>query len=193
MNAFVAISIFSLLSSAPLWAEDCSRKFPSGEFGIPQSDPIAASGKLFAEGLIPLYMEKQRIEETPEVCRDVYAFDVFRLTLEKKKDYLYAGCYGDFNHDGVRDYVLLFASAPDRKKTQLKAFIHTGDGYRAISLGQGGVMDDGHIPYCIRRPSNGIFRGLEGQEYKVPGDLVTYGWFTYFWENNDLREILTSD
>jgi hypothetical protein len=34
---------------------------------------------------------------------------------------------------------------------------------------------------------------LEEQTYKVTGDLIRYGWYTYFWEGNGLREILTSD
>ena len=137
-------------------------------------------------------MKKQTVEESPEVCRFVYAFDVFQLTQDKAADSLYAGCYGDFNADGARDYVLLLASAGDRKKTRLEVFIHTHDGYRAISLGQGDV-GDGYIPRCIRRPRNGVFHGLEDEVYQVIGDVVTYGWYSYFWEKDGFREILTSD
>ena len=193
MKALIISSIFLMLGCAQLRAEDCSEKFRVGEFGVPQSDSIVASGKLYGPEFVAVYMEKQRVEDAPEVCRYVYAFDVFRLTLDRREDFFYAGCYGDINGDGARDYVLLLTSAGDERRTQLKAFIHTGDGYRVVSLGQGGVIDSGYIPRCIRRPPDGIFHFLEDGEVKVVGDLITYGWYTYFWENDDLREILTSD
>jgi hypothetical protein len=193
MKTLIISLTFLMMFCADLRAVDCSNKFPIGEFGIQQSDPIVASGKLFGEGFTPVYMEKRKVEQTPEVCRYVYARDVFRLTLDEDNDFLYAGCYGDLKGDGARDYVLLLASGANRKKTQLMAFIPRANGYRAIPLGKGGEIGNGFIPQCIRRPSSGVFEGLEGQRFNVVGDLVRYGWYTYFWEKNDLREILTSD
>ena len=183
---------FLVMSCADLRAEDCSKKFPIGEYGIPQSDPVVSSGKLFGEGFTPVYMEKQKVEQAADVCRYVYATDVFRLTLDKGKDFLYAGCYGDLKGEGARDYVLLLASGTDRKRTQLVTFIHQKNGYRAALLGKGDVIGNGFIPQCIRRPSGGVFEGLEGQKFHVVGDLIRYGWYTYFWEKNNLREIVTS-
>jgi hypothetical protein len=192
MQRLAISSVLLVVTCGCLRAEDCSKKFTIGEFGIPQADAAVVSGKLFPQGFVPVYMKKQKVEETPEVCRYVYAFDVFQLTPDKEADVLYAGCYGDFNADGARDYVLLLASAADRKKTELVAFVHTRDGYRAMPLGQG-VIDDGYIPRCIRRPQDGVFHALEAQEFHVVGDVITYGWYSYLWEKDGFREILTSD
>ncbi len=189
----VAVSwLLLLVSCAALRAEDCTKKFVVGEFGIPQAEAAAIAAKYLPQGFIPLYMNKQKVEETPEVCRFVYSFDVFKVTPDKSAGSLNAGCYGDFNADGARDYVLLLASTADRTKTRLEAFVHTQDGYRAISIVQG-ASEEGYIPRCIRKPRNGIFKGLEGAEFHVLGDGITYGWYTYFWEKDGFREILTSD
>ncbi len=190
------LSLLFLLSvCGSAYAEDCTRKFPAGEYGIPVSDAVLASGALPCDGLRPVYLIKRKVEDTPELCRYVNVFDVFRLTLEKGEGRLFAGCTVDLNGDGKKDYVLLLAGNADTRKAVLTAFINTSKGYRGIPLSNtgGGPGDDELIPHCIRKPAGGIFTGLEGARYAVTGDLVTYGWYTYYWEKDGFKQVLTSD
>jgi len=72
--------------------------------------------------------------------------------------------------------------------------MHTPDGYEDISNQKPVAFKDGqYIPHCIRKAPDGIFVGWEEQKSTVTGDLVRYGWYTYFWQGNSLKEILTSD
>jgi hypothetical protein len=190
----VVISCIVLLaSSSYLHAKDCTKQFTVGEYGIPQSDSVATSDLPYGKQYKPVYMEKREVHEKPEDCPYVYAFDVFQLRLKRQDRFLLAGCYGDLNSDRKRDYALLLRNIAD-DTIQLHVFIHTPDGYRDIRIQKPvPFKDEQYIPQCIRKPSDGIFVGLEEQKYKVTGDLVRYGWYTYFWEENSLKEILTSD
>jgi hypothetical protein len=193
MKTVIISCIFLLASSNYLRAEDCGKQFTIGEFGIPQSDPVVASGLPYGKQYEPVYMEKREVQEQPEVCHDVYAFDVFQLRLNREDSFLLAACYGDLNSDGKRDYALLLRNFAD-ETIELRVFIHTPDGYRVIPVQKPvASKDEPYIPHCIRKPPDGMFVGLEDQTYKVTGDLIRYGWYTYFWEGNGLREILTSD
>ena len=193
MKTVIISCIFLLASRSYLQAEDCAKKFMIGEFGIPQSDSVVASGLPFGKQYEPVYMEKREVPEKPEVCPDVYAFDVFQLKLTREDRFLLAACYGDVNSDGKRDYAVLLRNIAE-ESIELRVFIHTPDGYRVIPVQKPvAVKDELYIPHCIRKPSDGIFVGLEEQQYTVTGDLIRYGWYTYFWEGNGLREILTSD
>jgi hypothetical protein len=193
VNKVVITCIVFLASSSYLHAEDCTKQFTIGEYGIPQSDSVATSNLPIGKQHKPVYMEKRDVQEKPEDCTDVYPSDVFQLQLKRHDTYLLAGCYGDVNSDGKRDYVLLLRNIPD-DTIQLHVFIHTPDGYRDIPIRQPVALKDGQsIPQCIGKPADGIFVGLEEQKYNVTGDLVRYGWYTYFWEGNNLKEILTSD
>ncbi len=194
MKKVIICCIFFLLaSSGYLHAEDCTKKFTIGEYGIPQSDSVVASGLPYGKQYEPVYLEKREVQEKLELCAYVYTFDVFQLRLKREGRFLLAGCYGDFNGDGKRDYTLLLRNIAD-ETIQLRVFIHEPDGYRVIPIQKPAALkDESPIPICIRKPPDGIFVGLEEQKYKVTGDLIHYGWYTYFWEGNSLREILTSD
>ena len=193
MKAIVIIGIVLLASCSDLHAEDCAKQFTIGEYGIPQSDSVVASRLPIGKQYKPVYMEKREVNEKPEDCPEVYPSDVFQLHLKRHDAFLLAGCYGDVNSDGKRDYALLLRNMAD-DRVQLHVFIHAPDGYRAIPVQKPiAVAQPQSVPQCIRKPPDGIFVGLEGQTYNVTGDLVRYGWYTYFWEGNSLREILTSD
>jgi hypothetical protein len=193
MKTVIISCIFLLASRSYLQAEDCTKQFMIREFGIPQSDSVVASGLPYGKQYEPVYMEKREVQEKPEVCPDVYAFDVFQLKVKREDRFLLAACYGDVNSDGKRDYAVLLRNIAE-ESIELRVFIHTPDGYRVIPVQKPvAVKDEPYIPHCIRKPSDGIFIGLEEQTYKVTGDLIRYGWYTYFWEGNGLREILTSD
>lgn len=193
MKRTLIIGIILLLRCGYSHAEDCTKKFRIGEFGIPQSDPVIKSGVLYGREFEPVYMEKQKVNAEPDVCRYVYAFDVFRLTLKKEKRFLIAGCYGDLNGDNKRDYVLLLRNASDQR-IRLQVFVRLATGYRVIPVQEPrDFAVELPIPMCERKPSNGIFIGLEEQKYKVSGDILHYGWYSYFWEGNGLKEIITSD
>jgi len=193
MKTVIISCAIVLASSGYLHAEDCTKKFTIGEYGIPQSDSVVASGLPYGKQYEPVYMEKREVQDTPELCAYVYTFDVFQLKLKREGRFLLAGCYGDFNGDGKRDYALLLRNISD-ETIQLRVFIHEPDGYRVMPIQKPAALkDESPIPNCIRKPPDGIFVGLEEQKYKVTGDLIHYGWYTYFWEGNSLREILTSD
>lgn len=193
MKEVVFICIVLLGSNNYLHAEDCTKQFPIGEYGIPQTDFVAVSDLPNGKQYKSVYMEKREVHEKPEDCPYVYPSDVFHLQLKKYDKFLLAGCYGDLNSDGKRDYALLLRNIVD-DTIQLRVFIHTPDGYRDIPIRKSAAFEqEQHIPQCIRKPPDGIFLGLEEQKYKVTGDLVRYGWYTYFWEGDSLKEILTSD
>jgi len=185
--------IVLLGSNNYLHAEDCTKQFTIGEYGIPQSDSVAASDLPNGKQYKPVYMEKREVREKPEDCPYVYPSDVFHLQLNKHDKFLFAGCYGDLNNDGKRDYALLLRNIAD-DTIQLRVFIRTPDGYRGIPIRNPAAFEqEQHIPRCIRKPLDGIVIGVEQETYNVTGDLVQYGWYTYFWEGNGLKEILTSD
>ena len=193
MKKVVITCIILLASSSYLHAEDCTKQFTIGEYGIPQSDSVAASDLPIGKQYKPVYMEKRQVNENSEDCPYVYPFDVFQLQLKRHDTFLLAGCYGDLNSDGKRDYALLLRNIAD-DTTQLHVFIHTPNGYQVTPIQEPvAFADEQYIPQCMRKPVDGIFVGLEEQKYKVIGDLVRYGWYTYFWEGKSLKEILTAD
>lgn len=181
MKTVIICCAILLISCGYSQAEDCTKGFPVGEYGIPQSDSIVASGSLYGNEFEPVYMKKQRVdEEGPDACRYVYTFDIFRLKLKKEEGFLFAGCWGDFNGDGKRDYALLLRSIADQK-IQLRVFIQSINDYRVVPIWNPVDFNDDHpIPICIRKPSDGTFIGIWKEKYKVIGDLINYGWYTYF-------------
>jgi hypothetical protein len=183
-----------LASSSYVHAEDCSQKFKLGEYGLPQSDAVAASKLHDEKRYTPVYMEKRAFHEKSELCRMVSTLDVFQLHLKKQNTFLLAGCHADFNSDGKRDYALLLRNIAD-DTIQLHVFIHATDGYRDIPLQTPKALQDFEqpIPVCIRKPPDGIFHGFDQDTFAVTGDLVSYGWYAYYWEGNGLKEIITTD
>lgn len=194
MKTVILTWLAILASSSYLHAEDCAKQFKIGEFGIPQSDSIAASTLPDGKRYKPVYMEKREVHVKPELCPFTYPLDVFQLHLKRDPRFLLAGCYGDVNSDGKRDYVLLLRHIAD-DRIQLHVFIHTPGGYRDIPLQTPAALKDYEqdIPHCIRKPPDGIFRGFDEDKFTVTGDVISYGWFSYYWEGNGLKEIITRD
>ena len=146
MKTVIISCIFLLAGRSYLHAEDCTKQFPIGEFGIPQSDSVVVSGLPYGKRYEPVYMEKREVQEKPEVCPDVYAFDVFQLKVKREDRFLLAACYGDLNSDGKRDYALLLRNIAD-DTIELRVFIHTPDGYRVIPVQKPvAFKDEPYIP-----------------------------------------------
>lgn len=67
MKTVIISCILLFASRSYLQAEDCTKQFPIGEFGIPQSDSVVASGLPYGKQYEPVYMEKHEVREKPEV------------------------------------------------------------------------------------------------------------------------------
>lgn len=171
-------------------AVDCSGRFRVGAYGVPADDPALRSGALTVQGFTPIYLNKQRLEETDsETCRYVTAYDVFRLVYKGRVGLLVAGCYGDFDGDGRRDYALLLASAEGDKALPY-VFLARGTGYLVVVLDP--VVDpygfnrDRSLwpgPFCLKKPATGVFKGFD-EETTVVGDVIQVGWYGYVWRRN---------
>lgn len=74
-----------------------------------------------------------------------------------------AGCYGDFNGDGRRDYALLLQGA----------------GAEVIPPLWPG-------PYCRNKPPNGQYKAFESS-VRVVGDVIQVGWYGYYWLPKTMR------
>ena len=160
MKTVIISCLFVLACRSYLHAEDCTKQFTIGEFGIPQSDSVVVSGLPYGKQYEPVYMEKREIQEKPEVCADVYAVDVFQLKRTREDRFLLAACYGDLNSDGNRDYAVLLRNIADGT-IELRAFLHRPDSYRVIPVRKPvALKDEPYIPQCIRKPLDGIFVGL---------------------------------
>lgn len=136
-----------------------------------------------------------------EDCASVYAGDVFRLVQAQSDGALLAGCLGDFDGDGRTDVALLVKRSHDDTVMPV-VLVTRRSGYEATFLD--GITDpygfgeDRSVwpgPYCVPRPSNGIFESELGGKVNVTGDLFTVGWKTYFWNKDTGRfdAIFTSD
>ena len=94
---------------------NCSDRFQPGSYGVPADETAVRAGALAVSGFAPMYLEKRKVEVSdPAVCRYVTAYDVFRLNPGQGGGLL-AGCYGDFDGDGRRDYALLLREVEARK------------------------------------------------------------------------------
>ncbi len=183
-------------------AVDCSQRFPLGSFALTSAQAALVAGKV--TGFSPVYILKKSVEVNSsgagDPCEFVYGFDVFEFTDEQRPDALVAGCSGDFDGDGARDYVILLTRRADRVKVAY-AFLTRGGTFEVIELGLYGEPPAWSGPYCSPRPRAGIFEGpdFEGSgervRVRVVGDLITMGWSTYYWRP-DLKRfdaILTTD
>jgi hypothetical protein len=183
-------------------AVDCSERFPLGLFALTRGEAALVAGKL--SGFSPVYMLKKPLEVTPsgadDPCELVYGFDVFEFADEKHPGALVAGCRGDFDGDGERDFVALFRRHTDGVKLGY-VFLTRGRTFDVIELGEYGEPPAWAGPFCSLRPPTGIFEGPDfegtGERVRVVvvGDLITMGWSTYYWRP-DLRRfdaILTTD
>lgn len=192
-----AVVLAALIGGTPTisHAVNCAEKFSVGRYALARKDAVPLAGR--ATGLAPVYILKKPLEMKPvgseDPCEYVYGFDVFEFADEKQPGALVAGCAGDFDGDGVRDYVVLLRRAADGALLA-HAFVARGDSFQMFELGRA----DGSGwtgPSCTARPPSGIFEYLEDGKLRVSGDLVTVGWYTYYWRP-DLKRfdaILTSD
>ncbi len=174
-------------------AVDCSGRFTAGAYGVPADDPAVRSGRLTVKGFTPIYLNKQPVEEAdPEPCRYVTAYDVFQLVYESRRGLLLAGCYGDFDGDGRRDYALLLASAAGDKVLP-HVFLARGGGYRVVALDPVtdpyGFNQDRSLwpgPFCLKKPETGVFKSFD-EETTVVGDVIQVGWYGYVWRRKAER------
>ena len=103
--------LFALIGDMPVFASevDCSERFSPGRFALRLEDglPLAAT----INGFSPVYLLKRPVNMmtvgAEDPCRFVYGFDVFERANPPRVGALVAGCSGDFDGDGVRDYVVL--------------------------------------------------------------------------------------
>jgi len=165
---------------------DCAERFRAGSYGVPVDELAVRTGALTVTGFAPMYLEKHNVAVSDPVdCRYATAYDVFRL-IPGQRSRLLAGCYGDFDGDGRRDYALLLKEVGGRKVAAY-AFLSRPQRYLAIPLG--GVSDPYGFnqdptkwpgPFCKRRPGNGRYKAL-GDEIAVFGDIIQVGWYAHYW------------
>ncbi len=183
-------------------AVDCATKFPVGLFALTRSEAARVAGKL--AGFSPVSMLKKPLEVKPsgtdDPCELVYGVDVFEFTDDKRPGALVAGCRGDFDGDGEQDFVVLLRRHTDGVKLGY-VFLARGGVFDVRELGQYGGSPTWAGPFCLRRPPTGIFEAPDfegsgaGARVRVVGDLVTMGWFTYYWRPDVRRfdSIITTD
>ena len=169
-------------------AVDCSERFPVGSFALTRAEAAVVAATL--PGYSPSYVLKKAVEMkspgTGDPCEFVYGFDVFELTDKAQPGALVAGCRGDFDGDGVRNYVVLLLRRTDGVKLAY-AFLARDGTFEVIELGLYGEPPAWSGPYCSPKPQSGIFEGpdFEGTgervRVRVVGDLITMGWSTYYW------------
>lgn len=182
---------------------DCSERFPVGSFALTLADvaPLVSGMSGFRVVHIlkkPLPMEKSG---SGDACEFVYAGDVFELAAETAPGSLVAGCAGDFQGRGVRDFAVLLRRAGDARYVP-HVFLKRGPTFEVVELEAYASDDSGWFgPFCQPKPQNGIFRppDFEGTgrraEIPVVGDLITVGWWTYYWRPDVGRfgAVLTTD
>lgn len=177
-------------------AVDCSEKFPVGRYALARHDAVPLAGKV--NGFSPVYILKKPVQMrssgTDDPCQYAYGFDVFEFTDEKHPGALVAGCAGDFDGDGARDYAVLLRRLTDH--TMLAhIFLAREDSFQVFELRPPVNRRGWTGPSCTPRPPAGVFKSQEGGKLHVSGDLVTVGWYTYYWRP-DLKRfdaVLTSD
>ena len=184
-------------------AVDCSERFPVGAFALTEKDAslLTATPSGFSVVHIlkkPLPMNTSGSEDP---CEFVYGFDVFELTMAAAPGALVAGCVGDFEGNGARDYVVLLRRDSDGRYIP-HVFLARGRTFHVVAL-EGHATDDSAWfgPFCRAKPPTGTFRAPDfdgrGGSVSVPvaGDLFTVGWWTYYWRADLERfdAILTTD
>ena len=181
---------------------DCSDKFPVGSFALTRNDVASLVGKM--DGFSPVYISRKSVPVKPSgagaPCEFVYGFDVFEFTDQQHPGRLVAGCRGDLDGDGERDYVVLLRRRSDAVKVAY-AFLARAGTFQVIEVGLYGDPPAWSGPYCSPRPRTGIFEAPDfegrghGERVRVFGDLVTMGWSTYYWRPDlgRFEAILTTD
>lgn len=179
---------------------DCAQRFVPGAYGVPATDSAVRSGLLTVPGFRPIYLEKRSVEETdPSLCDYATAYDVFRLNYRDPRPLL-AGCYGDFNGDGNRDYALLLQGSGGEVIPHV--FVAALPHYRVYKLPKVtdpyGFNEDHTLwpgPFCQKKPADGQYKFLENGSVHVVGDVIQVGWYGYYWspEKREFEAILIQD
>ncbi len=137
-----------------------------------------------------------------DACEEVYAGDVFEIVAETTAPGgLVAGCAGDFLGRGARDFAILLRRTGDGRYVP-HVFLARGLTFEVVALEAHATEDSGWFgPFCQPKPQDGIFRAPDfegtgrGAEVPVVGDLITVGWWTYYWRPDLERfgAVLTTD
>lgn len=204
---FLSVLISSVLISGGLAragdAVDCSERFPVGRFALSEKEAALLTGKLKGFSLVhilkkPLPMMSSGAEDP---CEFVYGVDVFEFTAGSTPGALVAGCAGDFRGNGSRDYAVLLKSRVDGRYIP-RVFLTRGRGFDIAELAPHATDDSVWFgPFCQVKPHAGVFQSpdFEGRrdsvQVPVVGDLITVGWWTYYWRPDRKRfdAILTTD
>ncbi len=161
--------LFWILLLVPLpaatTATDCAQRFAPGAYGVPATDPAVRASLLTVPGFRPIYLEKH---------------------IDREPRPLLAGCYGDFDSDGRRDYALLLQGAGGEVIPHV--FVAVPPRYRVFVLPKVtdpyGFGEDRTLwpgPFCQKRPANGQYKFLESGSVHVVGDVIQVGWYGYYW------------
>jgi hypothetical protein len=184
-------------------AVDCAERFPVGRFALPQKDASLFTGYLGDFALVHLLKKPVLLPSSgsQDPCEFVYGFDVFEFTGATTPGAVVAGCAGDFRGDGAHDYVVLLRRNIDGRYIP-HVFLARGRIFDVVQL-EAHATDDSvwFGPFCQPKPRTGVFQAPDfegtGQGAQVPvvGDLITVGWWTYYWrpDLNRFDAILTTD
>lgn len=186
--------------------ESAGDKYPAPiRKGVAQNDPEVIAGKFKVAGWVPVYIGVRTVTETLAGRNETWEEDAF--TSERKADSLLAGCIGDFNGDGAKDYLLVVKRVENRDHNMF-VFIAQRKGYRVMAMGSDEPfvptdINDHRVhneaygpqtPECGERPKSGIYQPFEDEPgYRVVGDIVTFSWFSYFWKEGSFEGVLSSD
>ncbi len=193
LAGFLLVLWILLLAPGATATMDCAQRFAPGAYGVPVIDPVVRAGLLTVAGFQPIYLEKHSVlEETdPSLCDYVTAYDVFRLSYREPRPLL-AGCYGDFNGDGRRDYALLLQR--EGGEVIPHVFVAAPPRYRVFALPKVtdpyGFNEDRTLwpgPFCQKKPADGQYKFLESGSVHVVGDVIQVGWYGYYWSPDTMR------
>ena len=182
---------------------DCSARFPVGRFALMAKQAGLLAGQV--RGFSVVYIVKKpllvRSSGSEDPCALVYGSDIFEFATPTTPGALVAGCVGDFQGNGSRDYVVLLRRNVDGRYSP-HVFLARGRVFDVVELEPIATDDSGWFgPFCQPKPRTGIFQGPDfegtggGARVPVVGDLITVGWWTYYWRPDVKRfdAILTTD
>jgi hypothetical protein len=202
----LAVFLVVLISDGPAWAGpavDCSERFPVGRFALTQKDAALLRGGLSGFSVVHILKKPlpMRSSGSEDPCELVYGLDVFEFTPATTPGALVAGCTGDFDGNGSRDYVVLLRRDTDRRYVP-RVFLARDRTFDVVDLASNATDDSAWFgPFCQAKPQAGIFQAPDlegtGERARIPvvGDLFTVGWWTYYWRPDLGRfdAILTTD
>ena len=200
------ITLVVLISVGPARATDavdCSERFPVGLFALTRSEAALLTGRPSGFSVVHILKKSlpMRSSGSEDPCELVYGFDVFEFTAATTPGALVAGCTGDFKGNGSRDYAVLLRRDTDGRYVP-HVFLARDRTFDVVGL-EWHATDDSTWsgPFCQPKPQAGTFQAPDiegtGERVRIPvvGDLVTVGWWTYYWRPDLERfdAILTTD